>query len=786
MRYLFWTLCISLIGAQVRIGDWRAFTSPLKIHQIINTDNHIVSATEGGLFIFNEKNSYTLTTIEGLKGVGLGALAQDSSGNTWIGGSFPFGFIQIYDLDEQRSIDEFDFGLSTIFGFEILDSLVFAWFQDGQDMGIMKFVYNQEWQYRDSYKNFPAIMGSINCFSISNSKIILGTDSGLWIGDYNTNLKDPNNWVRPFQNLMIPITSMQKFGVSILISTVESLLVIDPLEMSTTPYEHSFTSLSFDKMINDKQGWWFSKGKTLFRLDLDGRSTEFLFNHTISYLHTNETNGLIIGSDKGFFLLPEISVDLSNQSFKHFIPNAPVTSGFSAITVLDDGRLVGGSSNGLSILDKKGWRNILEIKIADSDVINSVYDYSNFLADTVPYDFGGYIADLEQGPDGLVYCSIRGSRVYQGNPPRRSGGIIIVDVDNPENITIIDTTYLSYHTTSANSIPYLVVLDIEFDTYGNMWVADPYAINGNNPLHVRSSSGIWKHFGSSETATKISQSPNSITFDSWNRTWFSAFQAEEANLGIYPNGGLFMLVYDGPAYNPESFYWEKVISDGTIRSLAMGSQDRLYYLTPSGLNYFDLKNGANPIIRENPYPYFPNISFGDGAELKVDHQGNIWAHSPTQGVHILLENTTYWPNINGFRTSNSPLLSDEITDIDFDSKNNLAYIATSKGVNIVRIPFGIEKTDYSRLKVYPSPFYIPSQKPMKVDNLPFGSSMIIMTLDGSVVKKVSNDGLSVDGDQISWDGRDKDGEYVSSGVYLLGIYGMDGEKIIEKITVIRN
>ena len=785
MRTAVWAFFISLISAQVRMGDWKALTSPLNVRQVVATEDHILAATEGGLFIFDDQNYYTLTTIEGLMGVDLGAVDRDPMDQAWVGGALPFGFIQVYDLEQQRSVEVFDFGLTAIFDFEILDSLAFAWFQDGQDMGIMKFVNDQGWQYRDSYKNYPSLMGTITSFTATNSTIFLGTESGVWVGDLNSNLKDPDNWLRPFSDLMTPVTAVRKSGTSILISTEESLVTIDPTEMVTIPFEHLLTTFSFENMVKDNQGWWFTKEKHLFRQGSVGNTMEFTFDHPIAALHADETHGLVIGTENGFQLLPEIAEDISSDSFQRFIPNAPVTSGFTAITVLEDGRLVGGSSHGLSILSEDGWRNILEIKISNSEVIHPQYDYSDFIADTVPYDFGGYIADLEQGPDGLVYCSIRGSRVYLANPPRSSGGIIIVDVDNPANITTIDTTYLSYHTTSSNSVPYLVVLDVEFDSDGNMWVADPYAINGNNPVHVRSVSGVWKHFGSAETAVKISQSPNAITIDPWKRVWVSAFQAEEANLGIYPNGGLFMLDYEGAPYSPESFTWHKIIADGTIRSVAMGRQDRLYYLTPSGLNYYDLKNDTNPVVRENPYAYFPNISFGNGAELKVDPHGNIWTHSPTQGVHVLLENTTYWPDINGFRTSNSPLLSDEITDIDFDAKNSLAYIATSKGVNVLRIPFGREKKDYARVKVYPSPFYLPAEKPMKVDGLPFESSMMIMTLDGSVVRKITNQGISNDGDQLSWDGRDRQGDYVSSGVYLLAIYGLDGKNMVEKITVLR-
>ena len=360
-----------------------------------------------------------------------------------------------------------------------------------------------------------------------------------------------------------------------------------------------------------------------------------------------------------------------------------------------------------------------------------------------------------------------------------------MDVDDPSNISTIDTTFLSYHTSSNNSVPYQVVLDIEFDSDGNMWVANPYCINGNNPIHVRSPNDEWKHYGSSETATRISQSPVSIAFDTWNRTWVSAFLAEEANLGIYPNGGISMLYYEGLPYNPANFTWEIIKYEGTVWSLGMGFNDRLYYLTPSGLNYYDINNGSNPVIRENSYAYFPNISFGRGAGIDVDHQGNIWTHSPTQGVHVLLENTTYWPDINGFRSSNSPLLSDEVRDIAFDEKRNLVYIATSKGVNILRIPFGQGKLDYSGVKVFPSPFYIPPSKPMKVDGLIFESSMMVMTLDGKIVRHIPTQGIGIDGDQLSWDGRDEAGDYVSSGVYLLAIYGKDGSQTMEKITVIK-
>ena len=115
-------------------------------------------------------------------------------------------------------------------------------------------------------------------------------------------------------------------------------------------------------------------------------------------------------------------------------------------------------------------------------------------------------------------------------------GVISIDIDNPNNVTVLDTSILSYHTTSSNSIRTWSSLILNLIPKEIFWILNPYCINGNNPIHVRSPEGIWRHYGSSETSTKISQSPVSIEFDTWDRVWYSAFQAEEANQGIYPNG----------------------------------------------------------------------------------------------------------------------------------------------------------------------------------------------------------------------------------------------------------
>ena len=761
------------------MGEWLALTSTLNVRDLIYNNNALYCTTEGGLSQLQDETIFTYTTIDGLLSVDLGPIDIDSNGHIWIGGFTPFGFIQIFDPIKKEIVETFDFELTAILDIQISDLRAFALFQDGQDFGIMKFMNDNGWGYRDSFRNFPENAGVISSFYANDSSIFIGSESGLYKGNLSDNLKDPKNWALLDSTFTENITSIIGNDSELVFSSPSNIFSYNFELKTINQIEFSNTLSDISKIIFDGNDLIILAGENLY-LKSNGIDTQLLSAYSMSNM-TVDGNSIIVGSDHGLLIIDE------SYSVDRFLPNMPMTGGFTAISVLDDGRLVGGNRNGLSIYSDEGWRNIFEKKDYGTDTIYTTYDYSSFIGDTIPYSFGGFIADIEEGPDGLIYCSIRGSYPQSTwGPSRRSGGVIVLDIDDPSQVAVIDTAYLSYFSTASNSRPYMVVLDLEFDNSGNLWVANPYCINKNNPIHVRSLQNEWKHYGSSETSTKISQSPCSIAIDPWDRVWVSAFQAEEANFGIYPNGGIAMLDYDGGPTNPDAFSWTRVQNDGTVWSLGMGKNDRLYYLTPSGLNYFDIKDSGNPIVRENTLTYFPNISFGIGAKIKIDHHGNVWAFSPTAGIHVLLENTTYWPDINGIRADNSPLLSDEITDIAFDEKRNLAYIATSKGVNVLRIPFGEKKKTYSNVKVFPSPFYIPSDIPMTVDGLLYESSMMVMTLDGKVVKHITSQGISVDGDQLSWNGRDKDGDYVSSGVYLLAIYGQDGSQKVEKITVIRN
>ena len=789
IQSIFVFLTASILVSQSRIGDWESYTSPLIIHDLIELDSKVLCATEGGLLIYDvaSEEFSTLTNIDGLIGTNLNVIEKDLFGNIWLGGALPNGFIQVYNPSESSSIAEFDYDLTEIIDIAVGDTIVFAVYQLNQDFGIQKFLYDgNRWSHNDlMVSDWLFESEQIAGIVVWNDSVFVGTNQGLYRGNFQ---EDPHAWSEELTGNISSILLIQdellivkdNFPYRINLNTMEDSLI-----------QSNFSVVKFVKSFNNELWGIRFDGTALVHLE---SNLEIPVSHTLNVLIPLIDGSLAGGTEAGIVLL-----NSETQEVQQFIPNAPLTNQFTAVTVLDDGRVVAGSKYGLAIKEDWGWRNIVETTL-DDVIVHDSFDSNFFAADTIPVDFGGYIADLEQGPDGLVYCAIRGT---YPEPIRHGGGIIIIDVDNPPNFSIIDTTYLSYFTTSNNSNPYMVVKDLEFDSNGHLWVADAYATNKFEPVQVRNTGGVWGSYNADEDGV-LSLTTNTIAHDSYNRVWIGSFEGGENVVGgvSYPNGGLIMLTYEGAPVNPSDFQMKEIDvspsnSNNTVWSLAMTPENRLYALTPIGLTYFDLSSSnENPVLRQGPratngelYYYFPNISFGGpnpNAKLKVDKRGNIWATSTTDGIHILLNNATYWPDIDGFRESNSRLLSDGVTDIEFDSERGIAWITTNRGISAVRIPFTQEREHYNNLRIFPSPFHVPSETPMVVDGLKDASSLKVMTITGRVLRDIKNVDLGTHGDQITWDGRDKQGRWVGSGVYLLSVYDETGESTFGKVTVIRH
>ena len=151
---------------------------------------------------------------------------------------------------------------------------------------------------------------------------------------------------------------------------------------------------------------------------------------------------------------------------------------------------------------------------------------------------------------------------------------------------------------------------------------------------------------------------------------------------------------------------------------------------------------------------------------------------------MLNSNLNYWPSVDGINIDNSKLLSNTINDIIFNERSGVAIIATDIGISKIKIPYANEIKSPNKIQIFPNPFRIPSSKPLTVDGLPEKSIIQIITMDGSIIKTLGSE--DVNAYQATWDGQDKNGKLVASGVYLMLIVSKKhGTSTIEKFAVIK-
>ncbi len=784
-------LIVSYGKSQSVIGDWQSFTSPLEINDFVPYQGNLFAATKGGLLEFSLTThtfkSYTNT--EGMDNTDLVKIAIDSTGILWLGGNSPNGTIQLYR--NGNSITSFEFNLSEILAFCSLDSIMFVAYAKNMDLGIMEFqLRNDEWIFKDAYQNWPIEFLEIFGIGIVNSSLYIATDAGMLTAPYSgINLKNPDNWSFAFKDTITGFQSFSSSKEKIVFQSNDIFYSIDSTGHLNTLID--YFSYQTKQIVFEKNNTiWVTISDKLIKLGPTQKISEYRFENNASLSLKRVANQMIIGTKAGYLILDTLSATLNR-----FIPNCPLTNIFSAIKVLSDGRIVGASSQGLAIREEWGWRNIIETR-DDNARIHQNFDPTRFAADTVPIDFGGFVADIEESVDGKLYLGIRGT---YPEPTRHGGGIIILDVDNPSDYTLIDTTYLDHWFTSGNHTPYLVVKDVTFDNKGQLWVADAYAKFNNNPISVFSSDFEYQATLHATSGNGIAITPNTIVMDSWNRAWVGFFEGDE-NAG-FGNGGFLMswLSQDISLTNDLNFAHQSFYSSSysgettrTVWDIAISSNDRLYAVTPVGLFFIDLQSSnTNPVRSYGNFPYFASVPFTQLSKVELDADQNAWTTSPNAGIHVLLNNAAFWPDydpdiqVESINMETSFLLSDNVTDIDFDEEEGLAVIATNRGISVLRIPFSVSKTNYKNIKVYPSPFKLSKDPILVIDQLTHGSSAQILTLDGRVIRKLSHQELGIHGYQILWDGKTEKGDYVGSGVYLISVYNQEGQQAFDKIAVIR-
>jgi ligand-binding sensor domain-containing protein len=306
---------------------------------------------------------------------------------------------------------------------------------------------------------------------------------------------------------------------------------------------------------------------------------------------------------------------------------------------------------------------------------------------------------------------------------------------------------------------------MKVDRYDNIWLLNSYAAN-QKVIAVYTPQLDWYFFAVPEGI--LSDVVRSLDFDGIDRVW------------VGTQSGVSVIDYNNTLADKSDDRIEGnnlTTADGLesndIKDVAIDQDDIVWIATASGVNYWD------PKTPEKVYIQYGLLSNSIN-KIEVDIRNNKW-FGTTAGVSILAADGYSWTH---YSTENSPLVNDNVTSFGFDLETGKAYIGTTNGLSVLETPYSRPRENLSQVKAGPNPFIISQGQQFAISELSDDVAIKFMTENGMIVRHISKDEIS--GAFTTWDGRNGNGEYVASGIYVYVIYNEEtGLNRVGKVAVIR-
>jgi len=367
-----------------------------------------------------------------------------------------------------------------------------------------------------------------------------------------------------------------------------------------------------------------------------------------------------------------------------------------------------------------------------------------------------------------------------------SWGYGVVEFKDGEYIGIFDDTNTGGALTSVfPGNPYIRIGGLAFDSKSNLWVTNSSV---PSPVSVMKKDGTWKSFSYGQYLADAFTGPIVIT--PGDIKWILLPRGN--GLFAFDNGKDIDDVSDDRTVRmplrvstpPNNTI--KILND--IYSMALDLDGRLWIGTSSGAVVY--YNPSAVFSSSDFYASQPSVDQGDTlyhgllateivTAIAVDGANRKWFGTRNSGV--FLTNPEGTEQIQSFNITNSPLPSNEIVSIVIDNQSGEVYFGTEGGVISYRGTAIRDDLYTGPVYAFPNPVRPGYTGPITVKGVPSASVVKITDLAGNLVFE----GESVGG-QITWDGHERSGQPVATGVYLVFASTPDlSRKTITKILIVR-
>ena len=359
----------------------------------------------------------------------------------------------------------------------------------------------------------------------------------------------------------------------------------------------------------------------------------------------------------------------------------------------------------------------------------------------------------------------------------------LLEVLKGELIEIYNPSNSALELADFGGSPRVGVGGVDFDDHGNLWITNAYA---EHPLHVRMADGtfvtmdlgdamgndgwlgdvlaarngyVWAIMprGQGLLVYDTHQTPSDLTDDDWR-----LLSADMEAGGLASNyihsieEDLDGEIWIGTAAGPSVIYLPSLIFDsqheGPVASQILIQQDGNYQLLLE-----------TEVIRS----------------IAIDGGNRKWLGTQNSGLYLLSSDGVN--QVQHFTKSNSPLLSNLISDIALNHRNGAVFIGTDKGLMSWRGEATNFVTEIDELQVYPNPVRRDFDGLIAIEGLAYRSTVHITSASGRWIAT-----LSSEGGRAVWNGTDAVGQAVPHGVYLIFATAEDGQSAgATKLAIIR-
>jgi ligand-binding sensor domain-containing protein len=729
MKKLFLLFLPLFINAQdVPIGYWKDYQSYTSASYIAEADNKIYCVTNGGLFYINKEDNTVnrMSKVTGLSDIGINQIAYDQDSRITI---ITYENCNIDLIRNNQIINISDIKRKEIIGNKLIHNIIIkekiAYLSC--TFGLVLLDLENE-EIKDTYKigqngNFEGI----NSCAFNSSNIFVASEGGVYYADKNSSsLFDFNSWMLD-TNRTENYQNIFAIEDSIWVGNGNSFYNNNSLFLTNndTILKYNNLLLSADTILNSQL-----------------EDINFIYKDSEGYLWVADNNNGLL--------------KFTNSQYQEsFIPEGPIRNEIYSLEYENNTLYMchGGHSNfGLNSLIDDG----VSFKNTTDKWINNNRS-----------EIGGARDILEVAvKDGYTFYA----SWYHGISKMKDEDFIEKYGYNNTN-GVLDTVYYSNNR--------IRISDIKFDDDGNLWGLSSEV---NHPLFVKTKNDEW--FSFSMNQNKIGLFFDDLIIDQINQKWGV----------IGRSGGLFVYDDNNTISDPSDDQYKAIkntVGQGNLPSMAVYSiaedlDGEIWVGTDKGIGVFynpsAIFSGNNfdaqqILITEGEYGQYL-LSEEKIKCITIDGANRKWIGTEKSGVFLISDDGM--EEILHFTTYNSPLFSDDIYDITINPTSGEVFIGTGKGLISYRSDATNGATTQSMTKVFPNPVRETYNGIIAISGLVNDANIKITDIDGNLVFEDF-----AKGGQASWNGKNKNGGRVSTGIYLVFSTDINGiEKIVSKILFI--